>query len=475
MNLNTRAAELKAKLLRGRQGSTPPVVAIVPKMDNSTIASPRISLGDKGNGDLVDDLIQQYAPPTDQITKDQVQKANGSSSTKAFEHPKILKQVVLGSPKHVTNPETQNGTSFGKSLDKQLPSNDSMSELSEGEIVEDPAPVLENPTSSAPRTPQLPLKTKDMASLVRRGPRDEELSRPAQYAAKEESSSATRPVSTNIIPQAAHIRDNSRGDTRRDSRRQDSLELNDRRSSLPENRMDSHIYKSLRGSRDHNEIDRRTEVKKDSKRDDARISSQQSKQQEIRNPAVRESKPTLDQVLPYDADLREWLDITGYHNREYRDKILIRRRKIAALDAQKAQLLLEMEIEERGGHPATGGTSSLINTAMPPPPTHVKQPTPIRVRPDINQYGIDSETERNRVASNKRAYSPLERDEPGSLNKIARTEEGRIAERRGSRSRIKDEEDEHRGSRSFGYDPYRSDRHDDLEYAGMYIGFFRES
>ncbi|OBT59794.1 hypothetical protein VE03_10738, partial [Pseudogymnoascus sp. 23342-1-I1] len=50
--------------------------------------------------------------------------------------------------------------------------------------------------------------------------------------------------------------------------------------------------------------------------------------------------PTLEALLPY---LREWLEITGYYNAPFRDKILSRRRAIAALDAQRMKLVAEME------------------------------------------------------------------------------------------------------------------------------------
>jgi len=471
MNLNTRAAELKAKLLRGRQGSTPPVAAMASKVENSTMSSPRTPLG--GNGDLVDDLIQQYAPPTEQNTKKQVQKINGSASTKSIEQPKHLKTTALGSPTLVIKSEGQNGTSMGKNLPKKHPSNDSMSEVSEGEIVEDAAAIPEKPTATEPKNPKLPLKPSDKTVFVRRGPRDEELSKPSPQRApapKEEAHSATRPTST-IRPQVSRVRDASRDDDQRESRRQPPSEIMDRRPSLPDNRVDSYSFNSRRSSRDQTDIDRRTEVKKDPKREETRTSSIQSKQLEITKPVARETKPTLDQILPHDPDLREWLDITGYHNREYRDKILIRRRKIAALDAQKAQLLLEMEVEERGGLPATAGTSSLT-AAMAPPPAPTKPPPTISKRPDINQSEFEHDNNQNRVISSKRTYSPPENSESGSVKKIARTEERHIDDRRGSRPRVHEEEDEPVGLRSSGYDSYRSDRRDDREYDGMYYDLF---
>jgi len=467
MNLNTRAAELKAKLLRGRQGSTPPVAAMASKVENNILSSPGTPLVGGGNADLVDDLIQQYAPPTEQNTNIQGQKTNGSSSIKSIEQPKHLKTTALGSPTLVTKSERQNGTSVGKSLQKKRPSNDSMSEVSEGEIIEDASIIPEKSTPSEPKNPQPPLKTNEKDTFVRRGTGDEEAARSLRRTSQEEFPSATQSVST-TRPQGRRVREDSRDDEQRDNRRRYSTELNDRRPSIPDNRTDSYAYSSRRGSRDQNDIDSRIEVKKDFKRDETKSSLHESKQQEIRKPVVRETKPSLEQVLPHDPDLREWLEITGYHNRDYRDKILIRRRKIAALDAQKAQLLLEMDVEERGGLPAVGGASSLT-PAMAPPPA----PTTISRRPDIIQSEPESGLERSRVISNKRAYSPPERVESGNLKKIARIEERRIDDRRDSRPRIKDE-DEPISLRSSGYGSYRGDRRDEREYDGMCSALFRD-
>ena len=421
-------------------------------------SSPRTPLSGGDNGDLVDDLIQQYAHPTDQNSKAPVSNKNGPSNGKPIDQAKHSKTSALGSPILVTKLDAQNGTSVGKSFDQKRPSNDSMSEVSEGEIVEDAATVPEKRSPIEPQNLQVAGKK---APLVRRGPRDEEPKRSSQRPPQDEVSSATRPTSTSSRPQNTLTRDETRDDDKRESRRRYSPDFKDRRSSVPDNRVDSYSYNSRRGARDQNEPDRRTEVKKDPKREEIRTSSLQNKPQEIRSPVVRVTNPTLDQVLPHDPDLREWLDITGYHNREYRDKILDRRRKIAALDAQKAQLLLEMEIEERGGRPASGGTPTLT-TAMAPPPAPAKPPTPISKRADVNHSESGSDTDRNRVNSNKRAYSPPEQDEAGNSKKIARHD---------SRPRIKDDEDEPRNLRSFGYDSYRNDHRDDRDYDGMYFSF----
>jgi hypothetical protein len=101
-------------------------------------------------------------------------------------------------------------------------------------------------------------------------------------------------------------------------------------------------------------------------------------------PPTQSENSTLEQLLLVDEDLKEWLDITGWNNAEYRKKTLNRRRAIAALDAQKAKLLEEMEREERGALlPAATGGSQLTVKAMPPPPLVLSTPIAIPISPIV--------------------------------------------------------------------------------------------
>lgn len=161
--------------------------------------------------------------------------------------------------------------------------------------------------------------------------------------------------------------------------------------------------------------------------------------------AKPQKPPTLFQVLPHDEDLREWLDITGYHNDVYRSKILDRRRKIAKLDAEKAQLLAEMEQEERGGPPTTATLPSQI-PAMAPPPAPSKYAAPN----SSESAGDTPDQQLSRTISNKRTYSEVhdEREEGGGPSKIF----ARGDDRSDRGSRIKKEDDERQ---QMGYDTFK--------------------
>lgn len=130
--------------------------------------------------------------------------------------------------------------------------------------------------------------------------------------------------------------------------------------------------------------------------------------------------PALQDVLLHDIDLKEWLEITGFNNRPYRDKILGRRRAIAALDAQREKLIAEIEAEERGGIPIQ---SQPFSSSMLPPPIPISKPgerfgtTPTASTISTLPY------ERHNLAPNKRSFSQSQdywmENGPG---KIARTD-----------------------------------------------------
>ncbi|KHJ33950.1 hypothetical protein EV44_g1136 [Erysiphe necator] len=152
-----------------------------------------------------------------------------------------------------------------------------------------------------------------------------------------------------------------------------------------------------------------------------RVEPSRQKQPPLRD---RESRiatyPTLQDVLLHDVDLKEWLEITGFNNRPYRDKILSRRRAIAALDAQREKLIAEIEAEERGGIPIQ---SQPFSSSMLPPPIPISKPgdrfgtMPPATTTSTVPY------ERQNVAPNKRSFSQSQdywlENGPG---KIARTD-----------------------------------------------------
>lgn len=109
--------------------------------------------------------------------------------------------------------------------------------------------------------------------------------------------------------------------------------------------------------------------------------------------------------MPHNDDLREWLEITGYHNGPYRDKILKRRRAIAELDAQRSRLVAEIEADERAGIAVTAGPINTSSVMLAPP-----LPNKVAVRADPVQKPDPAESEpyRDYVDSIKRSYSDIQ-------------------------------------------------------------------
>ncbi|RFU31657.1 hypothetical protein B7463_g4696, partial [Scytalidium lignicola] len=143
-------------------------------------------------------------------------------------------------------------------------------------------------------------------------------------------------------------------------------------------------------------------------------------QSEGYNTSTQRNPPTLEQLLPFDGDLKEWLEITGFHNVDYRDKILSRRRAIAALDAQREKLLAEMEAEERGVVPVVSGANQIRSSILPlpiVPRSSQQESSPATPVTPANQApAVDPRT--------KRAYSEVqsEMEATGSKTKAARIE-----------------------------------------------------
>ena len=319
-----------------------------------------------------------------------------------------------------------------KNLESRHASSGSMSE---GEIFENRAvkkalPPTEPKEAKAINKEEVHRKPRDEQQLKNsRGPRD--------------SSPPRRAPPNNQKPQPPrHLEDrHDETDPRQDRRSYPSNYTNERRPYPPESERPPHQHRDIHGQ---DEDHRRSEIKGE-KRDD------------MGRPHREAKLPTLAELLPYDEDLKEWLEITGYHNGTYRDKILNRRRAIAALDAQRNALLAEMEAEERGGIQAIREIATPSSAMLPPPiPNKVGD----RAEPSSKPKATTPETQRDRIVSNKRSHSDIQDIREESSAKIARTND------RGPR--IKQEEDADYGRpRSSGYDPSRrrsfDDRRDDRD------------
>lgn len=103
-----------------------------------------------------------------------------------------------------------------------------------------------------------------------------------------------------------------------------------------------------------------------------------------------------------DRDLIDWLEVTGYHNVEYRKGVLGRHRKRQDLEAQIAQLDREDEQQPsykavlRAAPPAEPNIKPEVRTPMLPPPLpHRTQPNP---RPHIKSETTPAPTPKRTLA-----------------------------------------------------------------------------
>jgi YTH domain-containing protein 1 len=413
-------------------------------------ASPKIYMTtNKQEQELnVNDLISQYSeskPAANASVKQEIplSSPNVSSAQRIPKHsdPNAKSQASsLGSPTKVTTPVkngTQNGhhnnsSSSGKLLGGRHHSNESVSETSEGEVFEDaPAKSIQPQQPQQPKETQLNQNMSKGDEQLSRTPRHEKATKPVHDLGPRDNSPPSRALASNPKPQLPRSRDERRDelDSRSDRRYRPDYQIE--RKQYPES--DKRIN-LRRDSRD--EEYRRPEPIVDPPREDY---SRQPREQE-------QQAPTLNELLPHDNDLREWLEITGYHNAPYRNKILIRRRAIADLDAQRERLLAEMEAEERGGLPIAIRGQTPASSMLPPP---LPNKAGVRTEPTFTPSEKSMvDTQRDRVVSNKRSYSDVQdpRDEPTGV-KVARIDDQPYSQRikaeeemDSRRPRIKEEE-----------------------------------
>ncbi|XMA15643.1 hypothetical protein WAI453_008434 [Rhynchosporium graminicola] len=458
-HISARAAALKAQLLASRANSgTPPVhsnLASAAKQttraeDSTSLrASPKTPTTINKQEQELDltELISQYSEPKAAATGVKKEIINPDTSgfqripthmggkPRAFslESPtKVLKPVNNGSNTGGDLGEKVNNTASGRTLGKRHASNGS---VSEGDILEEQQPNPKATTKALRpklKEAQYGGKISKPDEPISRRSGDEHVDKPYRRLSRDESP-PRRPPPTNPIIQVSRNRDGYL----------DEVDMRaEKRSYQPE-------YKERDMWPD---TQRPAYQRRDSRREeDTRKPETIEKKREVVNRSVREQKPSvLSDLLPLDEDLREWLEITGYHNITYRSKILNRRRAIAALDAQRDQLLAEMEQDERGGVPPATGSQPLPSTMLPPP-----IPNTVGGRAEAASIpAVPSDTSRDRVITHKRPHSDVDeqRSEVNGGGKLARTND------RGYQSRMKEEDEpEYRRPRSGVYDtPRRS-------------------
>jgi YTH domain-containing protein 1 len=457
INISSRAAELKAQLLVGRErasSATPPVgtAGQIAKQAGATEGSSlfrgstRTPVMRSQNSEQeldINELISHHADSKPAADTNVMQKGNNSGPTVSNpQRPSSLPDLLaksqvpsLGSPTKVTKPNNGKMVTNGfnaKNLESRHTSNASVSVGSEGEILEDAIPQKALPPT-APRETQAIAKPIIKDEQAPRKPSDEQPFENTQGRGRRDGSPPYRaPPSDPEAQSLCHIHD-QRDETHPRQYRMPypSDYKNDRRPYLPNSEK---MPSQRQDVRDQNEDYRRSEIKSEQKREDISRSNCEAR------------PPTLAKLLSHDEDLREWLEITGYHNGPYRDKILNRRRAIKALDAQRIVLLAEMAAEECGGVQAVGGLPTR-SSAMPPSP--IPEKVGDRGEPYPKSGNAVPESQLDGVASNKRPHSDIQdpRDE-GSAGKMPGTND------RGPQ--IKEEEDvDYRCPRSSGYDSSR--------------------
>ncbi|RDL39607.1 uncharacterized protein BP5553_03947 [Venustampulla echinocandica] len=454
--INARAAELKAQLLKGREARsssfTPPVGAKKtvapgqgmsrepPSLSHASPKPPVTAAENREQALNINELISQYAD-TEKVPSASVkQKENLNTEPPVFsphplsaQHPTLSAKsqpLSLGSPtkvsKQVANGKMDGITTTVKESDKRRTSNASSADMSEGEILEEEAPEKQTPPTQ-PKEHQSPSKMLNKDEQLSRSLRDQ-ISRPYGYGLRDESPAYRGPPAN---PKAQPQRNHGDGREEPQSRPDRKPYPSDSRAEpKPYIEMDMMPYRP-RGPRDE---------------EHGNPQSKRASKREGPEPISRErTHTTLADILPQDDDLKEWLEITGYHNIPYRDKVLSRRRALANLDAQRKMILADIEAEERGGLPPT----SAIQTpaAMLPPPIPEKSRN--SAEPMSMSMLTVPDVQPRRVFSNKRAYSNIEDTEDGGLAKVARIDD-RVQE-----PRVKEEESEHYRPRSSGFSSSR--------------------
>ena len=378
----------------------------------------------------VDDLISQYAPskpPRIPIVKVEEKNSNalGPASSQKPSLPIIGSAKSLappaGSPAgfNRVNKEGNKRVEHASATDIKHESN---GDISEGEILEEQAPK-----EVLPPTGPKQASIKKIEAAERRRQSVDQLIKSTQDrgARAEEPRRAPPPLQPKI---QLHNRDDRR-DERSDARGTQSDYRADRRPPELETRgYDRYDPRDRYEDRERYEEYRRLERAVDRGREDAvKIEERPSK------------KPTLTEFLATDPDLKEWLDATNYFNKEYRDKILNHRRKLAALDAERERLLAEMG----GGVPGVGLASSMLVSPTESEPRNGSTDT--------------AALPRDRVPSNKRPHNEIQDGRDDNPAKVARINDRNHED---ERPKVRPREDADMDRRPGGYDSYRMDRRD---------------
>jgi hypothetical protein len=406
--INARAAELREKLMKqkreGRANSaTPPVTgplkSTAPAEPTSSMRqsskTPEVAADERERREKeINDLISDYSaskPTTETRGK---RETNGSGPNDS-----VLTKISIptanfhDSSSEILSQNVNGSTFVSDILAKRGTRHASNGSMSEGEIFDEQLPKTFPPTEAKGN----PVNTK-LANTIdksRKSAEEQTARLPSVRTQDEEPPPLTRQPFLAPAPAPAQIpnpdprryRDDRRDES--ELRLEKSAQLEHQHERTPQQELDKRHY-ARKSSRDQTDDHRRSDRHDDQAREDVKI--------------IRESQPPkLSQILPYEPDLRMWLEQTGYHDLTYRSKTLTRWEKLQALEAQKAKLIAELQAEDRGG--SLYALRSLTPTSVMQPPVVAKVESPTTT----------SDTLRERITSNKRTYSEVQ-DTPEEVN-----------------------------------------------------------
>jgi hypothetical protein len=423
-------------VLPGKNGSAKTPISANPASSLRGSPKPPSNVTENNERDL-NALISEFSVPQPNPASS-LPEAKSTENPASSSNPKMpsrssssttTRALSLGSPKTVSKPASNGIVAKTNGVDTAVVSNGrgrnirsrSVSEISEGEIVEDAPPEKPPPKDS---NESLPAPNNTDREAVNGWAQEEQISKsiPSRPSHQEATSNRvdlpTQPRSQRLNEHRDEpaLQERIHQPNQQPERRVDNENERDtysrRGKATPESK-----YRT--GQRVYPESEREHYPSRKQSRDEGFSKPQQSlvlRKEPEQSMVVRQEEPAPPRTLvpgpgPEDQDVREWLIVTGFHNVEYRTKVLERRRKLAALDEERRQLIEEIAIEERGAIAPTP-----IQASMMPPPTQNK----IEMARTNGQI-LPSTT--GPIQSNKRSHSDVG-DSPKQISvKVARTNE----------------------------------------------------
>jgi YTH domain-containing protein 1 len=386
------------------------------------------SAKDSSTNEAIEALLSEVKAGANKNNK--TQNNSGPSKlqqSKPLESGKISQTLPLAMSNKSTPQDTSSRSGAeARKIVNQRQSNGGSSEVSEGEIREDKSRLSKQ--SVGPKEVHNLTKSNNRDEQVLNKKRDEQIGKSQRV----ETRGTSRGQSPSPNPRASVSRNRDEEAEERSERKNYHSTSKYEQSREPELEQKPH-QRDLRDS------------------DEDNLKHESSYERKEESSSRKLEVPTLSKLLEVDEDLRDWLNYTGYHKTEYRNKVLNRRRAIAALDAQKAKLLEEMELEERGGL-QTANTSQAATTSMLPPPI----PSIVSVRTKKADGVTDrgksdhSSTTSSKETGVKRTYT----DYRGSRDEGPSEKTGRLDEQgRAVRAKTESQVDDRRSYPSSAYEP----------------------